>query len=285
MSNTADHTHTSDMTTIWPTSLPTWRALAAEAGVAADQIGEGATKLDKISPMTSWSFARVLFPLSIGLERTCKLALQVDAKLETGSFLDMKAMREHGHKLDGLIESVEDMSTRRGLDVTRPVTPVHEAIIEVLTGFATNGRYHHLDRLAGASESEDAGKLWWENVLLPLAELHYPAKKREFHEWVADDLGSKIDEFSMTVGAHVSGEEITSQRQTLLDGQMLMVVLPWSRVYVLQIARWLSQILGELSDASYIARDIEIPVLSEFFGLFNVDDSYMRSRKTWRPVG
>lgn len=265
--------------------MPTWRALAAEAGIAADQIGEGATKLSKISPDSSWSFARVLFPLSIGLERSCKLALQVDAKLETGSFLDMKAMREHGHRLDGLVRSVDEMCKRRGFDVERPSAPIHDAIIDVLTGFATNGRYHHLDRLAGASESEDAGKLWWDTVIVPLAELHYPTKKRAFHEWVAEDLGSKMDEFSMTMGSHVAGGEITSQRQALLDGQMLPVVLPWSRVYVLQIARWLALVMRELTYASYRARDPEVPALNEFFGIFNVDDRYMRSRKTWRSEG
>lgn len=265
-----------------PTSLPTWRALAAEAGIAADQIGEGATKLNRISPDSSWSFARVLFPLSIGFERACKLALQVDAKLDTGSFLDMKAMRAHGHRLDGLIQSVDEMCRRRDLELERPATAIHDAIIEVLTGFATNGRYHHLDRLAGASESEDAGKLWWDTVIVPLAELHYSANKRAFHAWVADDLGSKMDEFSMTVGTHISGGEITSQREALLDAQMLPEVLPWSRMYVLQIGRWLAHVMRELTYASYRARDPEVPALNEFFGIFDTDDRYMRSRKTWR---
>lgn len=268
-----------------PTSMPTWRALASEAGIAADQIGEGATKLSSISPTTSWSFSRVLFPLSIGFERASKLALQVDAKLETGAFLDMRAMRAHGHKLDGLMTSVAQMADRRGLGLSRPDTAVHNAIIEVLTGFAIHGRYHHLDRLAGASESEDAGRLWWTSVILPLADLHYSKEKRAFHEWVAEDLGGKIDQMSAVMHTHVDGGEITSMRRALEDGQMLEVVLPWSRVYVLQHARWLAQVLSELATASYLARDVEIPTLSEFFGLFMVEDRYMRTRKTWRPMG
>ena len=95
-----------------PVSDPVWRALAAEAGIAADQIGEGATLLAKCVPEYPWTFSRAFFPLSIGLERACKIALHVDARLVSGAFLTSKQMRAYGHGLTTLISEVESIGQR-----------------------------------------------------------------------------------------------------------------------------------------------------------------------------
>ncbi len=150
-----------------PTESPVWRALAAEAGIASDQIGEGATLLAKVSPNYSWTFARALFPLSIGLERASKLALQVDARLSSAGFLDEREMRALGHKLDQLLDAVDAMNLRRGFSHARPRDPIHQAVLAVLTDFATNGRYYHLDNLAGRAGGIDPSSAWWNRSSFP----------------------------------------------------------------------------------------------------------------------
>jgi len=267
-----------------PTDLPVWRALASEAGVASDQIGEGATLLSKLTPSYSWTFARAFFPLSIGIERACKLALQVDAKLASGNFMSAKQMRTHGHKLDGLVAAVDAMNQRRGFDHSRPNDSIHNAILAVLTEFATNGRYHHLDNLAGRVGGIDPSRLWWETVVVPILDVHYNPTRKAGDEAMARGLGAEIDKASVVQYSHVDGSAVSSMTDALRDGAMMINATPWIRVYTLQIARWLARTMNCLSQESHKQGDEEVPELHEFFRTFDVDVSYMKTRKTWRPL-
>jgi hypothetical protein len=267
----------------FPTDLPVWRALAAEAGIASDQIGEGATLLSKVSPSYAWTFSRAFFPLSIGLERACKLALHVDAKLASGEFLDEKQMRELGHKLDRLMEAVDAMNHRRGFGHARPIDPINNAVLAVLTEFATNGRYHHLDNLAGRASGADPSKLWWDTVIVPILAKHYRPRRRASDQAVAAILGSALEDHSLVRYNHVDGSTVSSMTEGLREGARIEAATPWARMYTLQLARWLATSMKMLSYESHRHRDPEIPELHEFFYTFGVDDSYMRSRKTWRP--
>lgn len=266
-----------------PTSNPVWRALAAEAGIAADQIGEGATLLSKLSAEYTYSFARASFPLSIGFERACKLALQVDARLTNGTFLGRRQMMDFGHKLNDLLRAVDDMNQRRVLHREMPNTAVHQAIVGVLTDFATNGRYHHLDYLAGQSGTVDPGKQWWDTVVVPILDLHYDPDRRRRDEAMARELGSIVDGFSAIAHTHVSGATMDSMVGGMQARSQIEAAIPWVRVYALQIARWIASTFTELSFAAHRAGASEIPDLQEFFAPFNNDDSYFRSRKAWRP--
>lgn len=267
-----------------PTESPAWRALAAEAGIASDQIGEGATLLAKLSPNSSWTFARALFPLSIGVERACKLALQVDAKLAFGTFLSERDMRDLGHKLDELVDAVDNMNRRRGFNHDRPDDPIHQAVLAVLTEFATNGRYYHLDNLAGRGGGIDPSKSWWDTVIGPILARHYTGAKKAKDEAIAAALGTPLDEASLVRQNHVDGSTVSSITQVIQLGARVEAATPWARMYTLQIARWLAKSLRLLSDEAHRQHEPTIPELHEFFYTFEADDSYMRSRKTWRPL-
>ncbi len=266
-----------------PTESPVWRALAAEAGIASDQIGEGATLLGRVSPNYTWTFARALFPLSIGLERACKLALQVNARLASGAFLDERDMRALGHKLDQLMDAVDAMGLRRGFKNARPQEPIHQAVLTVLTDFATNGRYYHLDNLAGRAGGIDPAKAWWDTVVIPILRRHYKPALRMKDEAIAAAMGAALDEVSLVRHAHVDGGTVSSMSQGMRDAAYTGAATPWARMYTLQIARWLAGSLRSLSYQSHIQHNPEIPELHEFFSTFEADDAYMRSRKTWRP--
>lgn len=266
-----------------PTRSPIWRSLAAEAGIAADQIGEGVTMLGEMQVEASWTFPRAFFPLSIGLERTCKLVLQVEARLHAGLFLDEGRMRTLGHNLGSLFHATESMTRRLGLAILRPTDPIHTSILEVLTDFASGGRYHHLDNLAGRGRSSDPAKKWWSDVITPMLAEHYKPVRQLKDSHAADLLGAAIDDHASVLFTHVDGTQITTIRQAALATYQMRAAVPWTRMHTLQLVRWLAEVADYLTEESYSLAAREIPVLNDFYAVFRQRDSDLRTRKGWRP--
>ena len=60
------------------------------------------------------------------------------------------------------------------------------------------------------------------------------------------------------------------------------VVQKYGRLYVMQLIRWFSTIMMELSHKGAYERQIEAPLgLDERFYMFCNEDRYLRDRKTW----
>jgi len=62
---------------------------------------------------------------------------------------------------------------------------------------------------------------------------------------------------------------------------MFKAVAPYRQLYILQIIRYWSELLGELGYEAQSLGKEEIPFFSEIFGAFYNEDSYFRTRKTW----
>ena len=264
-----------------PTESVVWRSLAAEAGISADQIGEGVSLLGRVAPEYHWTFARAFFPLSTGIERACKLALQVDARLNSQSFLTRAELQDKGHRLDRLIAAVDSIQRQRDATVVLPSNPVHHAVIRTLTEFAVGGRYHHLDHLAGNGGTDPIAS-WWSSVVEPILDEHYPESRKQRDQHEAAAMGAAFGDAALVLHTHVGGGTMGSLARAVHESQRNQFAIPWVRMHVLQIARWITAVMRILSDASYIARDEDIPALHEFFYHFDVSDSEMRRRKTWR---
>jgi hypothetical protein len=90
-----------------------------------------------------------------------------------------------------------------------------------------------------------------------------------------------IAPFTLVRHSAEDGEPISSPFDASLRTGLNSASKPWERMYVLQIARFIGGVLSDLGDAGYGQTRIEIPHLSEFFGIFRNDDRYFRSRKVW----
>lgn len=266
-----------------PFDDPVWRALADECGIAADQLGEGASLLSKCSPAYSHTFARAFFALSTGLERTSKLILQVNSRLSTGGFISEREMRALGHDLSGLLQAVEDMCDGRGWDLPRPNEPLHAAIVTVLADFATGGRYYNLDSLAGRSSIDDPAASWWNTVIVPTLKERGIGSPSGVTA-PADPVVEALEALSMVRFRHVGGGTIDSIAAGLAATRDLDLATPWVRMRVLQIARWHTKIIGELCNAARRDGSAEVPEMREYFSWFLNGDAYFRSRKTWKQL-
>lgn len=267
---------------------PYWIALSAESTVAADQVLAGGAALGELDPVSIGSFYKAFFALSIGYERMAKIAIQVDSRLVTGSFLASKEMKIVGHKLSNLFDRVEEIADRRGYaklaNGVRPDQPIHKELGDLLTGFATTGRYDHLDALGGHGWAGDTAENRWDNSVLPLLTAKHltPRLRRS--------IDASRDRFeSFTVEARASGfaasflqQDINGKMRTgigdIAERSLVYEKMnPWGRMYALQIGRWLARVLGELSTDAIPTGDV--PYLSEFFGWLLSNDELLRTRK------
>jgi hypothetical protein len=264
----------------------TWRALAHEADLAAEHIAFGVTVLGQANYTHIAYYFQAFFSLSIGFERTCKLALLLDYAIDHGGmFPTEKAVRSHGHNLKRLLSGVDHIANRRGFQHQCPSTPIHQGVISTLSEFAANlTRYYNIDFLTGAAQAagrDDPIISWNSRVTEPILKAHYKERFKGKHERDALAL-------EMLAGYHMrlkytneTGEPINTAFEVARSSAMAKFARRWERRYVLQIARFIGTALRELGDIAQSQRLGDIPDLSDFFYIFNNSDSFFLSRSRW----
>ena len=194
----------------------TWVAVSREAALAAEHLASGATLLGKANYAQQAYYYQAFFALSVGFERSAKLALAIDRSLTTGSFPTHSQLRDYGHKLDALLALLDSMAQERS--PTKPTarlprTDIHDGIISVLSEFASNvTRYYNLDLITGSHRIAgviDPIRSWHERVFIPVSRLHYSARRRGKVETDALLVEQLIGDSSLVRHIDESGELLT----------------------------------------------------------------------------
>ncbi|MGA9693578.1 MAG: hypothetical protein WBR33_19460 [Pseudonocardiaceae bacterium] len=264
----------------------TFRALAREAALGAEHMAFGATVLGRANYAQHAYYSQAFFSLSVGFERACKLALLVDHAIDNGGrFPREKAVRSYGHDLAQLLMSVEEAATRRGFDAQIPATQVHRDIISILSNFAKNvTRYYNVDVLVGKSTvgpSDDPVVTWYRKVTEPILAVRYTGRRRDRDIANAQIIEELMGPFSRVHHESETGEQIDSLYAGANATSMAKVAKPWERMHVLQIARFVGNVVSDLGFVAQTEGVDDVPYLSEFFAIFRNDDAYFRSRKIW----
>lgn len=262
---------------------PTFRALAAEAELAAEHLGIGATALSKANYAQQAYYDEAFFALSIGLERSAKLCILLDHCARSGgAFPDEETIRQHGHKLDQLLIAVDAIAIPIGA-MRLPRSDIQDAIVEVLTLFAGNvTRYYNFQFLSGTPKApKGATAMWFERVIHAVAEKHYTASRRKRAEKNAAEIEARAGGKIMVIQHDESGADVTSITQGSLATALNQATTPYVRMYVLQFARFLANVIDRLWPLAQKVRGEDIPDLGEIYALFRSDDAMFRTRKTW----
>ncbi|TSD93278.1 hypothetical protein FOV72_20130 [Gordonia rubripertincta] len=254
----------------------------------SDQLRAGATNLSRIEPTLVGSFYAALFPLSIGYERLAKIALQVDARLETGEFLTTREMRDVGHKINGLFTQVEGIATRRGytgVKYERPTDVITNAITAILTEFAVTGRYNHLDSLGSPGVSASAERQWDEQVMLPIAARHLTLRAEQkiaSHAAAIDSSFSATEDLGVIAFHHdVNGTFHTGPASMYMRSALYAKLIPYARMYAFRPGRWLAYIVDRLATEAISSPHTcgHVPYLIEFFPWLKGPDDFFQSRR------
>jgi len=110
--------------------------------------------------------------LSGGVEKLLKLTVGVLALAEGAPWPQQATMKNAGHRITELDESVRtaivqrtDRSTAPGLIASLlewvRADPGHSQILATLERYATNGRFHNLDRLGGLQQRGESPQALW----------------------------------------------------------------------------------------------------------------------------
>ncbi len=152
-----------------------------------------------------------------------------------------------------------------------PQENIHIAIINVLSEFASNiTRYYNFDIEA-----------WFKSVTKPILEKRYPLKQQKKHKQNAELIHRLIGESSIVRLHSETGNELNTIYDAALQTAKIDQAKPYTRMYVMQLFRFIAQLFTKLSYASYDLKLETIPHMSDFFKIFNNDDQYFKTRKTW----
>ena len=262
-----------------------WRAIAREAGLAAENLAIGATALGKANYAQHAYYGQAFFALSIGLERSAKLALVIDHAFENnGTFPKHNVLRSYGHNLKKLLQNSDKIAKHRGFDDRLPQEQIHKSIIEVLSDFASNiTRYYNFDLITGDTRTANRTnpiEAWFKNVTKPILEKHYSAKQQKKHEQNAELINSLLGKSTLVRHHSEEGAELNNVYDASLQTAKVDQAKPYTRMYVMQLFRFIACLMSDLTHESY-KMQIEIPHMSEFFAIFNNDDKMFKTRKTW----
>lgn len=265
---------------------PTFMALLKEAQFTKQLLGSGATEIRRANYASKGVYFQAFTSLSTGLERVGKLCLMLDHYIETkGRFPEFKYLKkEIGHNLVLLEKKALEVVARRNLSIERPSTPIHQAIVRLLSDFAEGDRYSNINLLVGYNQHSDPIASWYTDVDLPLFESRVSQKRKRKISTNARIVAKVMGPFSNVVHISETGSEISDVEEASNRTGIYEAVAPYRQLYVLQIIRFWAQLLRELQCVAQSVSKEGIPFFSKLFAEFENDDAYIRTRKTWDRI-
>ena len=265
-----------------------WHALGGEAELAAGQIASGITALGRASHANKAHYTQAFFGLSIGLERLAKLIILADHSIgNSGHFPANTDLKKVGHDIDTILNVCQTISTKYKLDTkyaTRPNDPIHCGIVTTLAEFARWTRYYNLDLITSgmATQLSEPVGAWWRRVGKPILSLHYPVHQQEIDASRSRAMAAAMHCATFVLHHTEEGDPIDDVEVLMMHNSATRVIQRYGRLYTLQIVRWMSLLISELSHVgAYVKRIEPLLGLDERFAMFINNDKYLRDRKTW----
>lgn len=262
-------------------------AFLDEAQFTREVLAIGVTQIYKANYASMGIYYQSFTCLSTGLERLEKLCLILDYYIQHQGALPTESyIRNHGHKIQNLYSSCRDIAKHQNIRFRfhyKMDEAIHDAIIELLGSFAeSSGRYSNLNILLGVeSKSHDCMEQWFHQVDIPLYQKHVSQEKKDGIEHRALVIGNLLSPFALIRFTAEDNTELTDAADASRRTGIWEAVAPYRQFYILQIIRYLTELLIGLGHKARAIHPEDIPHFGEIFGLFYNDNAYFRSRKTW----
>ncbi len=268
----------------------TFSAFLEEAQFTKELLAIGVTQLYKANYATKGIYYQSFTCLSTGIERIAKLCLILDYYIQSEGILPPeKYIRNYGHRIPELYNACCKIAEYREIAFHFRYSMdenIRQSIIDLLGEFAeSSGRYSNVNILLGPeSKSTDCIEQWFYNVDVPLYNKHVSYKKKADIEYRASVIGRLLNQVAIVRFTTEDNAELTDAVDASRRGGIWESVAPYRQLYMLQIIRYLTELLLALGHKAMAIQSADIPHFGEIFGLFYNDNAYFRSRKTWDKI-
>jgi len=113
---------------------------------------------------------------------------------------------------------------------------------------------------------------------MPILDRHYNANQRAKDEAKAASVEALLSP-AFVLRHNEAGQPMTSIEEMMKHAGSTRVIQKYGRLYVMQLARWLSVIMAKISHNGHCIEALYD--LDELFGISQMEDSYLLRRKTW----
>lgn|SRR5574343_27142 len=263
-----------------------YKALVTEANFTSDLLESGVTAIGKANYASRGKYFEAFNSLSIGLERIGKLCLLLDYYIENnGKFPADKTIRSFGHDLMKIYQKSFSVVSKHNLKLsyTQDLSdPIHQSIINILSNFAKGDRYSNINLLTEDGNPSDPIKNWFEKVDCALYEKRVSPKKKISIQFNANLFGECMKDLGMVYHLSETGEVIDDLTKSSFRTGMTEAITKYRILYVAQIVRYWVEILRGLQYKAFqFSREQQIPWMNESFTIFNNNDAYLLTRKSF----
>lgn len=267
----------------------TFRAFLNEAQFTKELLGIGVTQLYKANYSKKGIYYQAFTCLSTGIERMEKLCLILDYYIFSNATLPQENyIRKHGHNIFDLFKACNEIAENQHINFRFPCDlsdDIHQSALQVLSNFAqSSGRYSNINILVGKNQEQDCMSQWYTNVDLKIFDKHISESKKQGINERANYIGLMMQSFAVVRHTTEINTELTDPAEASKRTGIWEAVAPYRQLYMLQIIRFLTQLLVSLGHKAMSLNPEDIPYFSEVFALFYNDNAYFRSRKTWDNI-
>lgn len=258
-------------------------SLTREASLASMSLGVGLTHLGKYSFASPGFFFHGMLSLGAGIERTLKLILIYDFRLNNkGAFPTDGHLKNFSHRLEDLVNVAIEIEKKHGISTGVKFLdedPIARAILANIGDFAVRTRYYNLDLIGGKKQAGlEPLHRWDQEVGREIVSRHYRPKKGRIE--LLKQIAGAMEPHSRVMFTVENGAGISDMTSLMMQNELTRVKRKYSMFYAFLLVRGICDVLRELEYKGKF-----FPCLREFFAVFNqTDKNFILSRKTWNPM-
>jgi hypothetical protein len=266
----------------------TFWTLLSEGHFTFEILASGVTQLGKVNYAKKGIYFTSFISLTTGLERIGKLCLILDFCIKNeGTFPDEYFLKkEIGHDLEKLYKKSQEIIVKQNFKLSHLQVldnQIHKDILSILSRFARGDRYSNINYLVKSNSQSDPIKEWNLKVDQVIFENRISQKKKDEIAINAKLAGQLLGGYSMVRFRSETEEELNDIEKSSFATGVTQAVSKYRQLYVLHIIRYWVDFLRVLQNKAH-RQNIEIPHFSEIFAIFNNNDSYFLTRKTFEKL-
>jgi hypothetical protein len=268
-----------------------FNALIKEAQFTCEILCEGVTQIRKANYARKGIYFQAFTSLSTGLERIGKLCLILDYIKKKGDYPDdyfLKYLKkEIRHDIEKIYQKVLELKQEYRFNfrfMQDLNSDIYQTILRILSRFAKGDRYSNIDLIVNKRTYDDPIKMWYEQVDLYFFENLVPQRKKKRIRDNSQIISQLMEPFTLVRHTGENGKDILSVEDASYRTGIFETVGPYRQLYTFHIIRFFVEMLGCLQSKIIKESRFEIPYFSEVFRVFYNDDSYIKSRKTWKMI-